>query len=235
MFRIAPNDALAAALTTAAGTGAALVAGAPLLALAGSGAAVLFVGARSFRASRGGRAAASHPAPGLPGPVAPPEFMSVAIRDVARAERYGEPLTLCIARVTTATPTESDASEGLHEHLRRAFERVTRASDTWCDIGGGMFAALLERCSAADAAAFTDRLSLAATSRPLTVDGVRVAVNLAVSATCYDAHQFVGAEDFLAAGFNARLSEPGKRQRLVADGRFLRESVYGSGCHADAA
>jgi GGDEF domain-containing protein len=148
-------------------------------------------------------------------------------RDVARAERYGEPLTLCLLKAETVEAPSELVADALLGHVRATVERITRASDSWYEVGQGVFAVVLERCSAAEAASFGERLAIAAGSRPVIADGARVPVSIIFANTQYDAHQFVGARDFFAAACSARMAAPGHRQRLVSDGRFLRDSVYG--------
>jgi hypothetical protein len=99
----------------------------------------------------------------------------------------------------------------------------------------GRFAIVLERCTGSEASAFAERVALAAKSRPVIADGARLPIEVTTAQTQYDPHQFVGARDFLAAVAAARFHAPGHRQRLVSDGRFLRDHVYGKDSTAGAA
>jgi GGDEF domain-containing protein len=163
------------------------------------------------------------------------ELLAALGRDVARAERYGDPMTLCFVRMQEHEQLSPAAMAAAEQHLGASVERVTRASDSWFAMGQGTFAVILERCSAADATYFAERLSIATGSRPLIVEGQRVPSGIAMAHTQYDPHQFVGAADFLSAARTARFQAPGKRERLVADGRFLRQHIYGKDHTAGAA
>ena len=78
-----------------------------------------------------------------------------------------------------------------------------------------------------DASAFAQRVAFAAGSRPVIAGGERVPLDVTAANTAYDAHQFVGVPDYIAAIASARFATPGQRRRLVSDGRFLREQLYG--------
>jgi GGDEF domain-containing protein len=163
------------------------------------------------------------------------ELLAALGRDVARAERYGDPMTLCFVRMQEHEQLSPAAMAAAEQHLGASLERVTRASDSWFAMGKGTFAVILERCTAADATYFAERLSIATGSRPLIVEGKRVHTGIAMAHTEYDPHQFVGAADFLSAARTSRFQAPGKRERLVADGRFLRQHIYGKDHTAGAA
>ncbi len=224
MKSVGTRNALIAALVCAAGTGAALILGVPLLAMAGAVAAGAYLVARNGRGGSGhGKRKEPAPAHGLEQTA----LLETLARDVARAERYGEPLTVCMVRAEgyeTMTPPQQEA---VSFHLGSTVERVTRASDSWFDVGEARFAIILERCNTAEANAFAQRVAFAAGSRPVIAGGERVPLDVTAANTAYDAHQFVGVPDYIAAIASARFATPGQRRRLVSDGRFLREQLYG--------
>ena len=104
---------------------------------------------------------------------------------------------------------------------------MTRASDSWFELGQGRVAVVLERCPASDAAAFGDRLTIAAHSRPVIASGEKIAFELKVAVTEWNAHQFLTVEEFLGAALAARPRAAEPRRRFVTDGRELRERLYG--------
>lgn len=204
------------------------LAGGFLLACTG---ALVFFGHRRERALTGRQGAAEtasdHDAvvgdglTDLPGRI---ELLEQLAREAARAQRYGGDLTLAIVQVARMAElrdlwgerTAGRAIELLAETLRR----VTRTSDYVARLDGDRFAVLLSHCTAAQAALFNERLTLAVGNRPLPArehGRLPLYVGAEFSALQYDTSRFRGPLDFLsAAGGDVAVEHPAPAERPAA-------------------
>jgi GGDEF domain-containing protein len=237
MKRITLKTATPAVAACALGTLAALLLDRPLLALVGAAIAAAAVGVQRLRARPRAAVATAPRVEATPTrtPQLDDALIDAVSREIARAERHAEPLTICLVRAEGFAGQGEAQRSATASHLRATVERVTRASDSWFELAPDQYAVVLERCSAVDAATFAERLAFAAASRPVIAEGARVPVDITTACLEYNHHQFVGARDFLAAACASRFLRPGYRQRLVADGRLLREQFYGKDRTAGAA
>jgi diguanylate cyclase (GGDEF)-like protein len=158
-------------------------------------------------------------------------------RDIARSQRYSQPLTLAVVTISQfdelrAAWGAGTASQAVR-HVADTLRRVTRASDFLSRIDADRFAVILLQCSERQAALFADRVSLAVSNRPLQSKArVKVPhyVGVEVTALEHDATRYRGPLDFLSVAGGDLVPErprmrrgafagdpPGLRQQLVRD------------------
>ncbi|MCZ2108580.1 MAG: GGDEF domain-containing protein [Dehalococcoidia bacterium] len=135
-----------------------------------------------------------------------PHLIDELPREIARSRRYNQPLSLAIIQLTRYPDFRASwGAETTRQailHVAETIRRVGRASDFAARIDESRFAVLLTQCTEDDASTFGDRLSLAASNRPIrSVAQVKVPlyVGIDVRATEYSAERFRGPLDFLSA------------------------------------
>jgi len=144
------------------------------------------------------------------------DLIEQVARDTARAERYGQPLTLAIIEIERLTeigqvwgPRTVDAAV---LHVAETLSRVTRNSDFLARLDERRFAVVLVGCTREQADAFGQRIMLAVSNRPLQAQErgrLPVYVSVDVQALEYDPEQYRGPLDFLsAAGAEPVMEKP---------------------------
>ncbi len=158
-------------------------------------------------------------------------------RDIARAERYRHPLTLAIVRIAQYDDIRTAWGPGTArqavEHVAETLTRITRASDFLARLDETRFAVILLQCTGSQAAAYVDRVTLAASNRPVRSSAhlkVPLYVGVDVSALEYDPSRFRGPLEFLShAGGDISLESlrPPRAQRaaLAHDPRAMRQQL----------
>ena len=168
-----------------------------------------------------------------------PHLIDQLAREIARSRRYNQPLTLALIQVTRFDDFRAswggETTKQAILHVAETIRRVGRTSDFAARIDDGRFAVLLTQCTETDAGVFGDRLSRAASNRPLrSASDIKVPlyVGIDVRATEYSAERFRGPLDFLSAagGELAPESEtpaaaPGRPRNLATDPRSLRRQL----------
>ncbi|MGE5597377.1 MAG: GGDEF domain-containing protein [Hyphomicrobiales bacterium] len=137
-------------------------------------------------------------------------------REVARAERYGQPMTLSVIEIERLAELEHAwgpaTTEKAVAHVAETLKRVVRSSDFLARLDDRRFAAVLVNCSEQQAAAFGERVMLAVSNRPLQArerGRLPVYVSVGISALAYEGAKYRGPLDFLsAAGGEINTSTP---------------------------
>jgi diguanylate cyclase (GGDEF)-like protein len=182
------------------------------------------------------------PMTGLPGR---PQLIDQLVRDIARCERYGHPLTLSVIDIAQLAELEGlwgkETMTRAIGHVAETLGRVVRTSDFVACLDAGRFAVLLLQCDADQAALFGDRVTLAVSNRPLPAreDGrLPLYVGVQVSALQFERNRFRGPLDFLSAA-GGDVVTPGETRRAAADAHALRRQLvrdyYPAGEAADFA
>lgn len=148
-------------------------------------------------------------------------------REIARAERYSQDLTVAIVEVARLRELHHTWGEGTVEkavrHVAETLRRVVRTSDFLARLDAHRFAVVLLGCDRQQAQLFGDRLSLAVSNRPLQGrDNGRLPVYVGVELTAlqYEAGRFRGPMDFIsAAGGEVEHFEPGATAPRAAAGQ----------------
>jgi diguanylate cyclase (GGDEF)-like protein len=166
-------------------------------------------------------------------------------REIARAQRYAQEMTLSVIEVSRLRDLETAWGAATRanavKHVAETLRRVTRTSDFLARIDDAHFAVLLTQCNATQAASFGERVSLAVSNRPLrSTSTVRVPlyVSVELTATEFQATRFRGPLDFLSAagGDLQPAPEPRRpalsgapanapRRSLAADPQALRRQL----------
>lgn len=182
-----------------------------------------------------------------------PHLIDQLAREIARCRRYNQPLSLALIQITRYEDFRASwGAETTRQavlHVADTIRRVGRTSDFAARIDDGRFAVLLTQCTEANAGIFGDRLSLAASNRPLrsaTEVKVPLYVGIDVRATEYTAERFRGPLDFLSAAGGDLAPEGdapapvlGRPRSLATDPQALRRQLvrdyYPDGKAADFA
>jgi diguanylate cyclase (GGDEF)-like protein len=160
-------------------------------------------------------------------------------REIARAERYTQDLTIVIVEIVRMHDLLAAWGPGVGEravvHVADTLRRVTRNSDFLARIDDERFGIVLMQCNADQARMFGERALLAVGNRPLKpAEGARLPVYVAVefAAAQFDAERYRGPLDFLSAAGGDIVTSPrrkrttGKAQRKSpADYRNLRQQL----------
>ncbi|WBL35096.1 diguanylate cyclase [Tepidiforma flava] len=165
------------------------------------------------------------------------QLIDTLARDIARAERYRHPVTLAVVRIAQyediRTAWGAGTARQAVEHVAETLVRITRASDFVARLDETRFAVILLQCTGAQAAAYTDRVTLAVSNRPVRSSAhlkVPLYVGVEVTALEYDAARFRGPLEFLSqAGGDLILQavRPPRAQRsaLAHDPRAMRQQL----------
>jgi len=167
-----------------------------------------------------------------------PHLIDQLAREIARSRRYNQPLSLALVQITRYEDFRASwGAETTRQailHVAETIRRVGRTSDFAARIDDGRFAVLLTQCTEANASIFGDRLSLAASNRPLksaTDVKVPLYVGIDVRATEYT-ERFRGPLDFLSAAGGDVAPEGeapapvlGRPRSLATDPQALRRQL----------
>lgn len=168
-----------------------------------------------------------------------PHLIDQLAREIARCRRYNQPLSLALIQLTRYEDFRAswgaDTTKQAILHVAETIRRVGRTSDFAARIDDGRFAVLLTQCTESNANIFGDRLSLAASNRPLrsaTEVKVPLYVGIDVRATEYSAERFRGPLDFLSAAGGDLAPEGdapapvlGRPRSLATDPQALRRQL----------
>lgn len=125
-------------------------------------------------------------------------------RDMARAQRYGHPLTLAIVRIDGFDRLDAQWGPALTvpaaQHVSGTLVRVTRASDFVARFDEATFAVILGQCSGAQAGLYADRATRAVNGRPVRTSvrlGSPFYLDVRVAALQFDPTRCRGPIEFL--------------------------------------
>jgi len=165
------------------------------------------------------------------------QLIDTLARDIARAERYRHPITLAIVRIAQYDEIRTAWGIGTArqavEHVAETLARITRASDFLARLDETRFAVILLQCTGPQAAAYTDRVTLATSNRPVRSSAhlkVPLYVGVEVTALEYDSTRFRGPLEFLSqAGGDLVLDSVraprAHRSALAHDPRAMRQQL----------
>ena len=127
-------------------------------------------------------------------------------REIARAERYQQALTLAVVEIERMDDIEAavgtDAVTRAIAHVTKTMNRVTRTSDFLARVDDHRFAVALIQCTGEQAKKFADRVELAVSNRPIRAGsrmrGVPVYLSVKVTTLQYDRTRLRGPLDFLS-------------------------------------
>lgn len=165
------------------------------------------------------------------------QLIDTLARDIARSERYRHPLTLAVIRIAQFDEIRTAWGIGTARqavlHVAETVTRVTRASDFLARLDETRFAVILLQCTGQQAAAYADRVTLAASNRPVRSSAhlkVPLYVGVEVTTLEYDAQRFRGPLEFLShAGGDVAIeglrAPRGARTGLAADPRAMRQQL----------
>ncbi|MFN0146460.1 MAG: GGDEF domain-containing protein [Dehalococcoidia bacterium] len=158
-------------------------------------------------------------------------------RDIARAERYREDLTMAVIEIGQFDAVQARGRDVRNEaiaHVAQTLKRVTRTSDYIARIDERRFAVLLIASTAAQAEVFAERAVMAVANRPLSAGHLPVYINCEVEILGYDAAQYRGPLAFLSAAggdaaTTARKTRKNPAGTLTGDGgQSLRRQILGT-------
>lgn len=181
------------------------------------------------RASAAPAAAATTAAPPsraeLPGR---PELLDQAGRDIARAKRYGFPLTLAVIDVPKyeqlSAAWDEETTADIAAHLADRVRHAMRESDFLARVAPDRFIATLMDCTAEQADGFAERVARSVGARPiLTGEKGCLPVQLAatVSSLQFAAQRFPDAPSFIAEA-EGEPAPVSIAARVRPDGRDVR-------------
>lgn len=167
----------------------------------------------------------AQPAATLPGR---PELLDQAARDMARAKRYGFPLTLAVIDIPGHEQlsalwdanTKSDVGAQLAERVRHAM----RASDFLAQVAPDRFVAALMDCTGEQAERFGARVTRSVGARPILTgekNCLPVQLSAVVSSLQFAAARFGDARAFVAAA-EGQPAPVSIVERVRPDGRDVR-------------
>lgn len=143
-------------------------------------------------------------------------------RDMARAQRYGHPLTLAIVRIHDYAGLHAQWGPSLTvpaaRHVADTLIRVTRASDFVARLDAATFAVILGQCSGPQAGLYADRATSAVNGRPVRTPvrlGAPLYLDVRVAALQFDPTRCRGPIEFLDL---AGVEGPGEESGLPFDG-----------------
>jgi GGDEF domain-containing protein len=147
-------------------------------------------------------------------------------RDIARAERHQEPLTLAIIRITRVQGDPADPLEVVR-HVAETLKRVTRASDYLARIEEFRFAALLADCPQDNAAIFAERATVAIANQPLLTGERPAYVHCDVGTLQYNPERHRGALGFLReAVANGRIEASASSESMARLGELRADGGH---------
>jgi diguanylate cyclase (GGDEF)-like protein len=127
-------------------------------------------------------------------------------REIARADRYQQPLTLAVVELERMDDIEAgwgtDVTTRAVAHVARAMGRITRTSDFLARVDNHRFAVALMKCTGDQAKKFAERVEIAVSNRPIRggsrMRGVPVYLSVRVTTLQYDRTRLRGPLDFLS-------------------------------------
>ncbi len=156
-------------------------------------------------------------------------------REIARAERYHEPVTLAVVRIGQFEQLIGHwGRETTHDavlHVAETLRRISRQSDFVARLDESRFCVVLVQCSEEQASIFGERISVAVANRSLHAGAegkLPLFVNCDVSALEYDAERFRGPLAFLSAAGGELAQQPRVGGVSLRDGHALRRQLIGN-------
>lgn len=114
-------------------------------------------------------------------------FIELVEKEIARAQRHGRPLVMCIIDVDLFKPVNDQyghaAGDGVLRQMAAVVRRFVRGEDIAARIGGEEFAVLLPESDLDAALAFADRLRLAVADETFVLGGEprRITISIGVA------------------------------------------------------
>ena len=114
-------------------------------------------------------------------------FIELVEKEIARAQRHGRPLVMCIIDVDLFKPVNDQyghaAGDGVLRQMAAVVRRFVRGEDIAARIGGEEFAVLLPESDLDAALAFADRLRLAVAEETFVLGGEprRITISIGVA------------------------------------------------------
>lgn len=154
-------------------------------------------------------------------------------REIARAERFGDALTMAVVEVNRyddlVAAWGQETANAAISHVADTLRRVTRASDLCARTDENRFAIALVKCDLAAADNFAEHVRLAISNRPLRTGGrlpVPVYLEVSVATLEYRPGRYRGPLEYLsAAGGDIQL--PDQAERRVVGTERARDSLRG--------
>ena len=156
-------------------------------------------------------------------------------REIARAERYREPVTVAVVRIGQFEQLVGHwGRETTHDavtHVADTLRRITRQSDFIARLDESRFCVVLVQCSEDQASIFGERISVAVANRSLHAGAegkLPLFVNCDVTALEYDSERFRGPLAFLSAAGGELVQQPRVGGVSLRDGHALRRQLIGN-------
>lgn len=153
-------------------------------------------------------------------------------REVARAERYGQPVSLAVIEIADLEVLRERwgtvAAGRAVFHVAGTLKRITPQSHLAIRLDGARFAVLIQGKSPDEVTRFCERVRLAAGNRPLERDSdlaMPVHVTVAISSVEYEADRFRGPLEFLSAAKCDLAVETARAQARKTEVRDLRRRL----------
>jgi two-component system cell cycle response regulator len=130
-------------------------------------------------------------------------FTEALDREIDRALRYGQKLSLCMADIDHFKAVNDSyghpAGDGVLRQLGALIQNSTRKSDISCRYGGEEFAIILPDINAVQAAKFAERLRRQIEALPLEPEGRPIRVTISLGIAQYDAESPMDLDAFVRA------------------------------------
>lgn len=152
-------------------------------------------------------------------------------REVARAERYGHPLSLVAVVMPGLDQLRvrwgADMADRAVLHVAGTLKRIVRDPNMVFRLDGGQFAVLCQGRSGVEVAGFCEAVELAVGDRPIVVKGgLPLYVTVETSAVEYERDRFEGPLEFLsAARCEVAIEDESRPLAARADARNLRRKL----------